>query len=95
MPKWTPSQRQLHNRIASHRRWALEPDWRAATAPARAGRDAKFRDQVVASVAAAGIELPESEIQRRMEHLRKAHMLELAAKSAQVRAERARGNPKI
>jgi hypothetical protein len=52
----------------------------------RAGRDQKFRDEVCASVASQGITLPDDEIERRANHLRRAHMLRLALKSAQVRA---------
>lgn len=42
----TPAERALHSRAASHARWAHEPDRSAATAPARAGLQARFERQV-------------------------------------------------
>ena len=92
MSNLTPNMRSLNGRIAAHERWAKEPDWVAATDHLRAGRDQKFRDEVAASVATQGITLTPFELERRAVHLRKAHMLRLAVKSAQVRASR-KGSP--
>lgn len=39
-------ERALHSRAASHARWSRETDRTAATAPARAGLQAKFERQV-------------------------------------------------
>jgi len=88
MSNLTPASRSLNARIAAHERWAKEPDWKAATAPMRAGRDAKLRAEVAASVASYGITLSEDELNRRALHLRKANMLRLSVKSAEVRAQR-------
>ncbi len=86
MSDLTPNQRSLNGRIAAHEKWAKTPDWVAATEPFRAGRDQKFRDEVAASIAAQGFVLSEDELERRAMHLRRAHMLRLSVKSAQVRA---------
>jgi hypothetical protein len=66
------SERQLIARIAAHSSWANTPDRSARTAPARAGLDRKFLEQV------GGDPI-------RAEHLRKAHFARLALRSAQSR----------
>jgi hypothetical protein len=94
MASLDPTTRSLISRIGASERWAREPDWVAATAPARAGMARKFRDEVAASVASLGITLSEAELERRASHLRRAHMLRLAVKSAEARAQRKAGtNP--
>ena len=72
MPARTPGDRSLIASIAGHTSWANTPDPTARTAPARAALNQKFLD------AAGGDPL-------RAEHLRKAHFLKLALKSAQSR----------
>jgi len=67
-----PSERQLAARIAAHEGWALTEDRTARTAPGRAAFAAKFLAE------AGGDPI-------RAEHLRRAHYLRLALKSAQAR----------
>lgn len=68
----TRSDRSLAATIAAHESWAATPDRTARTAPARAAMERKFLDQ------AGGDPV-------RAEHLRKAHYLRLALKSAKAR----------
>jgi hypothetical protein len=86
MPKSTPKSRSLAAKIAVSSRWGNTADWVAATDHLREARDQKFRDEVTASIAAQGIVLSDEEIERRAVHLRRAHMLRLSARSAEVRA---------
>jgi hypothetical protein len=67
-----PNDRQLISRIAAEVSWANTTDRAARTAAARAGLNKKFLDE-------AGGDFV------RAEHLRKAHFLKLALKSAQAR----------
>lgn len=84
------SNRRLIARIASNRRWGqlCPDDRRAATAKMRFARDARFRQEVTEAAAEAGVELTPEEFSARVVQLRRAHMLQLARRSAQVRAER-------
>jgi hypothetical protein len=66
------SERHLAAQIRAHQSWADTEDRTARTAKARAALDQKFLDQ------AGGDPV-------RAEHLRKAHYLRLALKSAQAR----------
>jgi hypothetical protein len=66
------SERHLAAQIRAHQSWAVTEDRTARTAKARAALDQKFLDQ------AGGDPV-------RAEHLRKAHYLRLALKSAQAR----------
>jgi hypothetical protein len=75
MPARSPSDRALVAQLAAHEKWAQTPDRTAATAPGRAAFEAKFLAQ------AGGDPI-------RAEHLRKAHFLRLALKSAQARRAR-------
>jgi hypothetical protein len=68
----TQAERCLRSSKAAHISWAYTEDRTARTAPARAAFDAKFLDQ------AGGDPI-------RAYHLRKAHYLGLALKSAQAR----------
>jgi len=68
----TDAERYLRSSKAAHMSWAYTADRTARTAPGRAAFDAKFLDQ------AGGDPV-------RAEHLRKAHYLGLALKSAQAR----------
>ena len=68
----TDAERYLRSSKAAHISWAYTDDRTARTAPARAAFDAKFLDQ------AGGDPI-------RADHLRKAHYLGLALKSAQAR----------
>jgi hypothetical protein len=67
-----PNVRQLVGRIGAEISWANTTDRVARTAPARAGLYKKFLDE------AGGDPI-------RAEHLRKAHFLKLALKSAESR----------
>lgn len=66
------SERHLRAQIAAHESWAATPDRSARTARARAALTQKFLDE------AGGDPI-------RAEHLRKAHFLRLALRSAQAR----------
>ena len=66
------SERHLAAQIRAHQSWAVTEDRTPRTAKARAALDQKFLDQ------AGGDPV-------RAEHLRKAHYLRLALKSAQAR----------
>lgn len=76
----TPMERALRSRAASHVRWAQEPDRTAATAPARAGLQARFERQVDP----AGI-LDPIERAKRAESARKAYYADLTRKSIAAR----------
>lgn len=87
MPSLTPEQATIRASIASHERWAREPDRYAATQPARDGRWQRYLDRA-RELAPAGAD--EAEIARRAEHLRTADMKRMALASARSRAARAR-----
>ncbi|MEV6344171.1 hypothetical protein [Actinoplanes sp. NPDC051851] len=76
----TPMERALHSRAASHARWSREADRTAATAPARAGLQARFERQVDPD----GV-LPLPERARRAESARKAYYADLTRKSIAAR----------
>jgi hypothetical protein len=86
-------------RLASHSRWANCDDPTAATAPARSAFEARFLTAadpdgaIRAQIAAAGAETAlglrlTAQLNRRAEHLRKAHFTRLALASAQARARK-------
>lgn len=76
----TPADRKLRSKIANNARWAHEPDRTAATAPARAGLQAKFEREVDPD----GV-LPLHERAKRAECARLAHYQRMALKSARAR----------
>jgi hypothetical protein len=76
----------LRGRIAANERWARVADRTAATAPARAGLDAKF----AAEVDPDGTLGPEDRA-RRIDAKRRAHFARLARLSAQNRRRAAAG----
>ena len=80
----TPEERQMRARIAAHTRWAQDPDRTAATSKGRAGLRAKFEREADPD----GI-LPPDELERRVNHLMKAHMLRMSFKAKQARRKRA------
>lgn len=77
------SQRTLAAQVAAHTRWAHTADRQAATAPARQA----FADRFERQVDPDGVLAP-AERARRAQSARKAHMLRLAAKSAETRRRR-------
>jgi hypothetical protein len=79
----TPAERANHSRTASHVRWAREEDRTKATAPARAGLQAKFERQVDPN----GV-LDPVERAKRAESLRKAYYADLTRRSIKARRER-------
>lgn len=79
----TPAERALHSRVASHSRWAHEPDRTAATEPARAGLQARFERQVDPN----GV-LDPAERAKRAESARKAFYADLTRKSIAARRRR-------
>jgi hypothetical protein len=80
----TPEERALVARIATAEKWARCPDRSAATAPARAGRRAKWATEITAQLG----ELPPDELERRVDDKQRAAMLRmtLAAKQARRKA---------
>jgi hypothetical protein len=78
----TPTQRSQRARIAALTRWSRE-DPAATAARGQAGLMARFVDQVDPDRV-----LPEAERQRRAEAARRAHMAQLAFRSAKARAGR-------
>ena len=67
------SRRTLIARIAASERWAKEPDRAKATAPARAGLEARFEREVDPD----GI-LPPDELARRVKSAKTAHYSRMA-----------------
>jgi hypothetical protein len=78
----------LISRLGNHVKWAAIEDRTAATQPARDAMRDKFLEEARAKFG----DLPEQELARRAESLRKAHFTRLALKSAQARRKRA-GRP--
>lgn len=76
----SPAERVLHSRAASHVRWSRESDRSKATAPARAGMQAKFERQVDPD----GL-LDPVERAKRAESARKAYYADLTRKSIAAR----------
>jgi hypothetical protein len=76
----TPQERSLNARAASLARWAGEPDWTAATLPARRAFDRRFEIEVDPK----GV-LPAADRARRAAAARRAYFTRLALKSAQAR----------
>jgi hypothetical protein len=74
----------LRARIAAHERWAHTKDRQAATAPARAGLDARFAEQVDPDGT-----LDPAERDKRVRAKRKAHFARLALLSAESRGKAA------
>jgi hypothetical protein len=70
----------LRGRIAAHERWARTSDRTAATAPGRAGLEARFEREVDPNG-----ELDPAERARRVDAKRKAHFMRLALLSARSR----------
>jgi hypothetical protein len=79
----TPAERAMHSRAASHARWSREADRSAATAPARAGMQARFERQVDPD----GV-LDPIERAKRAESARKAYFADLTRKSIAARRTR-------
>lgn len=77
----TPEQRRLRASSAAHTRWSKEPDWSAATQPARDGYLAKLEREIDPDG-----KMPADERRRRAVQLRRARMQALALKSSQARA---------
>jgi hypothetical protein len=80
----TQEDRTLIAKIAAAERWGRTADRTAATAPARAGLRAKFSREVDPQGT-----LPAAELERRVDHLMRAHMLRMTHRAAQSRARRA------
>lgn len=76
----TPGERAMHSRAASHARWAHEDDRAAATAPARAGMQARFENQVDPNRVLDPVERA-----KRAESARKAFYADLTRRSIAAR----------
>jgi hypothetical protein len=74
----------LISTLGNHVRWSAVADRSAETAPARAA----FRDRFLRQARDQFGDLPEPELARRAESLRKAHFTRLALRSAQARRAR-------
>lgn len=77
------AQRSLRARLAAHRSWANTSDRAARTAPGRQAAMERFETAVDPHG-----QLDTAERARRAESARKAHMCELAMRSAKARATR-------
>ena len=75
--------RSLRAQIAANTRWAVEPDRRAAVAPALAGQRQRFEKLVDPE----GLLSP-AERDRRVANARRAHMARMSLASAAARAAR-------
>lgn len=75
-----PTERSMQMRYASHVSWANTPDRKARVQPAIQGQLARFERLVDPE----GV-LPEAERKARAESARKAHMTQMALRSAQAR----------
>lgn len=82
----TAAERKLRASIAGHVSWARTDDVLARTAPGRRAADARFEHQVDPD----GV-LTAAERARRAAHARRAHMQQLAFKSAKARRARSGG----
>jgi hypothetical protein len=80
MPARDPESRALVARIAAAERWGREPDRTAATAPARAGLRAKFAREVDPDGT-----LPLDELEKRVDHLVRAHCLRMSLAARRAR----------
>ncbi|MER7500502.1 hypothetical protein AB0L05_27970 [Nonomuraea pusilla] len=78
----TPAERAMKGRMGAYLSWANTENPSARTKPGRDAFLARFEHQVDPNG-----ELPVEERKRRAEQLRKAHMQELAYRSAQKRRE--------
>ncbi len=78
--------RRTQKSAAAHKSWAQTEDRTARTAPARKAAMDRFAQQVDPDGT-----LAPAERAKRAAHARRAYMLDLAARSAEVRRERARG----
>lgn len=101
MPTPRKSERSKIARLAAYEKWARCADPKTATAMARAAFDKRFVEiadpgaAIRAKIAELGIESAEgrelfTELNRMVEHARKAHFTKLARASAKSRAERAK-----
>ena len=77
----THEERVLVARIATAEKWARCPDRSAATAPARAGRRAKWAAEITAALG----ELPQDELERRIDDKQRAAMLRMTLASKVAR----------
>lgn len=84
MPKSASSIR-LQRQAAAHTSWAVTPDRSARTAPARKAALDRFERQIREQLP----DLDDVEVAIRAAHLRRAHFLSMAARSAEVRRARA------
>lgn len=71
----------LRARLAAHESWANTSDRSARTAPARQAA----RDRFIRLARERYGDLPLAELQKRAEHLRKAHYTRMAIASAEAR----------
>lgn len=88
MPSKDPQSRVIVAQIAAAERWGRCPDRSAATAPARAGLRARFAREIDQD----GI-LPPAELESRVDHLVRAHMLRMSLKAKAAR--RKAGGPDV
>jgi len=83
----TPSERTLRAQLAANTGWAFTQDRTARTAPARRAAFAKFEQAVDPD----GV-LSSDERAKRADNLRRAHLQQMALKSAKARRLRAQAS---
>lgn len=95
MPARLPEDRSIVAQIAAAERWGRTVDRSAATQPARAGLRAKFARQIDPDGTLAAAD--PAELERRVDHLQRAHMLRmsLAAKKARVAKKESGPAPRL
>ena len=84
----SPTQRQARSRMGGYAR-AAKYDSRAVTEPAREALRARWTREVLEAAEAHGETLSEQELARRVDYMRKAHMVGMGLSSAKKRRERA------
>jgi hypothetical protein len=87
----TRAQKRTHSQIGAHLMHALN-DVQKTSAPGRRAAEERYLRQVREAAAAKGETITDQEAQRRAEHLKRAFMAQIAAKSAAAR--RSRREPK-
>lgn len=88
MPSPDPESRKTIAQIAAAERWGRTKDRTAATAPARAGLRAKFAREIDPDGTLAASD--PAELERRIDHLVRAHMLRMSLASKNARAAKAK-----
>lgn len=84
----SPTERQARARMGGYAR-AAKYDSQAVTQPAREALRARWTREVLEAAESHGETLSQQELAKRVEHMRKAHMIRMALSSARNRRLRA------